>query len=140
MEMSDAINGLIGGGLIGLAASIILLINGKIFGISGILSGALQPASPDFCWRLASLLGIIVGGFLLTMIYPAAFENEMVVNPMMAGVAGIIVGFGTKIGRGCTSGHGICGVSRFSTRSITATCTFIVTGAITVYIFGMIGR
>jgi uncharacterized membrane protein YedE/YeeE len=135
------LNALIGGIMIGTATSLVLLFNGKIFGVSGILAASIRPNSPDFAWRFSALIGMIVGGFLLNQYYPAAFDVNMVVGPKMAGTAGLIVGFGTILGNGCTSGHGICGISRLSIRSITATITFIAFGAITVYIYNhIIGR
>lgn len=127
---------LIGGAIIGLAVSLNLLFNGRVTGISGIVSGLLTPHKSDTSWRLTFLMGLIVGGFILTIIHPEAFQS---LSKNMSSydyiIAGLLVGFGTVLGSGCTSGHGVCGISRFSFRSIVATIVFIVFGMISVLIF-----
>lgn len=117
-----------GGALIGASASAMLLFNGKITGISGIFSGLLKPTRGDISWRLVFLAGLLLGGLILRFAYPAAFPSALSTGLPIIALAGLLVGFGTKTGNGCTSGHGVCGISRFSPRSIAATITFIAAG------------
>lgn len=125
--------GLLGGALIGLAAALLLLANGRVAGISGILGNLLRPAPGDVLWRAMFLLGLIGTGALALRLQPAAFSAQE--RPLLlVAAAGLLVGFGTRLGSGCTSGHGVCGVSRLSPRSIAATMTFMATGAATVYV------
>ena len=131
--------GLIGGVLIGLSASILLLTLGRIFGVSGILSGALFQAGEDRPWRVATLLGLIAGGVIMYMSFPQFFPTASLHGPEQVAFAGLLVGFGTQLGSGCTSGHGICGISRFSIRSISATVTFVAAGMLTVAMSHWIG-
>jgi uncharacterized membrane protein YedE/YeeE len=125
--------GLLGGALIGTAAALLLLANGRVAGISGILAGALAPARGDFAWRVAFLLGLPLGASLVTLAAgdPHGFAITARLPLLVAG--GLIVGFGTALGNGCTSGHGVCGISRGSRRSIAATGVFMATGALTVF-------
>ena len=125
---------LAGGLCIGLAASILWLFNGRIAGISGILGGLLTPG-PDLAgWRLAFLGGLLGGGLALGLFAPEVFGAPPGVSTPWILVAGIVVGFGTRTGNGCTSGHGVCGLPRGSTRSIVATVTFMATAALTVWV------
>jgi hypothetical protein len=127
---------LIGGAIIGLAVSLMLVFNGRVTGISGIVSGVLSPRKNDISWRILFLLGLLSGGVLLRFIQPEAFQNAS--NNMGLidyAVAGLLVGFGTLLGNGCTSGHGVCGISRLSVRSIIATIVFITFGVLSVFIF-----
>lgn len=124
---------LLGGLLIGLAAALLLLANGRIAGISGILGSALFGAAGDRSWRVAFLVGLPLGAALVgfaTGGLPIAIAG----SPATLVVAGLLVGFGTQLGSGCTSGHGVCGMARASVRSITATCVFMLTGALTVFV------
>ena len=121
---------LFGGMLIGLSASAMLLLDGKIAGISGILAGVLKPVRGDTLWRICFLAGLLTGGLLLRIFLPGAFDFGIIRPFPMLIVAGLLVGFGTRLGSGCTSGHGVCGVSRLSPRSLVATGTFIFTGAL----------
>jgi uncharacterized protein len=125
----------LGGILIGISASSMLLFDGKIVGISGILAGLLRPVRGDTLWKACFLGGLIAGGVLLRWILPQAFEFGILRSSGVLALAGLLVGFGTRLGSGCTSGHGVCGVSRLSARSMVATITFIATGAIVVYLF-----
>jgi uncharacterized membrane protein YedE/YeeE len=125
---------LIGGILIGLSASAMLLLEGKIAGISGICAGVLNPAKDDIGWKVSFIAGLLAGGVLLRIFLPSAFDFGIIRPYGMLMVAGVLVGFGTRLGNGCTSGHGVCGISRLSPRSIVATLTFIASGAITVYV------
>jgi uncharacterized membrane protein YedE/YeeE len=124
----------VGGILIGLSASTMLLLDGKIVGISGIFAGVLRPLNGDTLWKSAFLAGLLAGGLLLRTLLPHAFDFGIVRPPAVLALAGLLVGFGSRLGNGCTSGHGVCGVSRLSARSIVATVTFIVTGAAVVYV------
>jgi uncharacterized membrane protein YedE/YeeE len=125
---------LFGGLLIGLSASAMLLLDGKIAGISGILAGVLKPVRGDTLWRVCFLAGLLAGGMLLRIFLPTAF-NFGIIRPLpMLIIAGLLVGFGTRLGSGCTSGHGVCGISRLSPRSLVATGTFIIAGALVVYL------
>ncbi len=126
---------LIGGILIGLSAAIMLLANGKIAGISGIYGGLLKPQKNETAWRLTFVGGLVLGGVLFALLYPSALRMGLSRSAAVMVLAGLLVGFGSRTGNGCTSGHGVCGISRFSTRSIVATITFLSTGAITVFLF-----
>lgn len=124
---------LIGGILIGLSASLLLLSHGKIAGISGILGGLLTPGTPDRGYRLWFLAGLLAAGVALAVLRPSTFPSAPVSPLWLVAVAGLLVGYGTRLGSGCTSGHGVCGISRLSARSITATVTFMATGALAVF-------
>lgn len=133
--MSEAFSplpALLGGVLIGLATSILLLFNGRVAGISGIVSGLLAPVRGEIAWRALFVGGLLLGGLVLLVAYPAALSAAPVQSPGLIAVAGLLVGFGTRLGSGCTSGHGVCGLSRLSTRSLVATLTFIGVGMLTV--------
>jgi uncharacterized protein len=126
---------LLGGALIGAAATLYWLGTGQAAGISGILGGALRGSGEGMRWhRLVFLAGLIGAGVIASWITaaPAAHPRTLVVLI----VAGVLVGFGTRVGGGCTSGHGVCGISRFSLRSVVATLLFMATGALTVYLLG----
>ena len=124
---------LLGGLLIGLAAAMFVLLNGRIAGISGILGGLLQPARGDAGWRAAFLLGLI-GSPLAYGLFAAlpAVRIDAGFGALIA--AGLLVGIGTRYGSGCTSGHGVCGLSRLSPRSLAATVVFMGCGFVTVYV------
>jgi uncharacterized protein len=111
-----------------------LLFNGRIAGISGIFAGLLRPVKGDTFWKVCFLAGLFTGGLLLRIFDPHAYDFGIIRSPAALALAGLLVGFGTRLGNGCTSGHGVCGVSRLSARSIVATVTFIATGAIVVYL------
>jgi len=124
---------LAGGVLIGLAAAAFVLFNGRIAGISGILGGLLRPARGDVGWRMAFLAGLLVAPLLYGMV-AALPEVTVDAGTSTLVAAGLLVGVGTRYGAGCTSGHGVCGISRGSPRSIVATAAFMFAGFITVYI------
>ena len=127
-----------GGVLIGIAATIMLLFNGRVTGISGIVGGLLTPHTKDKSWRILFLIGLLVGGFILRFFHPASFltvSNAWRIDYM---IAGFLVGFGTLLGNGCTSGHGVCGISRFSIRSIISTVIFMLSGILSVVLFKFI--
>jgi uncharacterized membrane protein YedE/YeeE len=132
--MTSLLQSLLGGALIGLAAALLLLVGGRIAGVSGIVAGLLQPASEETPWRAMFVAGMIVGGVGLALVHPAVFQPGVARPPLALVAAGVLIGFGTRLGTGCTSGHGICGVSRLSRRSIVATAIFMATGALTVFV------
>ena len=135
MENFTPISALIGGALIGLAAVLLMLFNGRIAGVSGIAGGLLRPAGGDWFWRLAFVLGLVAGPFAYQALGGGLPELQFpVAQPLWLIVAGLLVGFGTRLGGGCTSGHGVCGVSRLSPRSVAATGAFMFTGFATVYV------
>jgi len=134
MHNFTPIPSLAGGILIGLSASAILLMNGKVAGISGIVDGILRPVKGETLWKSCFVAGLLAGGVLLKIFLPNAYDFGVVRPYSMLVVAGLLVGFGTRLGNGCTSGHGVCGISRLSPRSMVATATFIATGAIVVYL------
>jgi uncharacterized membrane protein YedE/YeeE len=138
MENFTPASAIIGGLLLGLAASLLLWTNGKISGISGILAGSLFSFEQDSNWRLAFLLGLIVAGVIYPMLTGHGMVIETQTGPLLTIVAGLLVGFGTRLGSGCTSGHGICGIARFSMRSIIATVVFMGAGVITVFTVGLV--
>lgn len=126
---------IIGGVFIGAATAIFLIFNGRVTGISGILNTFLSFKFGERLWRGAFLLGLILGGVLLAQITPNFFANTTGRSPLVLVIAGLLVGYGTVLGNGCTSGHGVCGVSRFSVRSLVATIVFICVGMITATVF-----
>lgn len=124
---------LAGGLLIGLAAAMFLLFNGRIAGISGIVGGLLHSPRNDSAWRLAFLLGMVLAPFFYGLVAPLpAVQIDADTVTLM--IAGLLVGIGTRYGSGCTSGHGVCGLSRRSPRSLAATAAFMLSGFVTVYL------
>lgn len=122
-----------GGVLIGLAAAIFVLLNGRIAGISGVLGGLLKPARGDLAWRVAFLAGMLAAPpvYALSADLP---QPRIEANEGTLVLAGLLVGIGTRYGSGCTSGHGVCGISRLSPRSLAATAAFMLAGFATVFI------
>ena len=123
---------LTGGILIGIAASMMLLFSGRIAGVSGIFGGMLFQQGKERAWRLSFITGLIAGGILLYTINTEYFENSSARGLLAVNIAGLLVGIGTRIGGGCTSGHGVCGIGRLSVRSIVATVTFVFAGMVAV--------
>lgn len=134
MEHFTPIASTIGGVLIGLGAALMLVFNGRIAGISGIFEGAILPDQGLFTWRSAFVAGLLSGGLALFFLRPAWFAVEVDRSVPTFVIAGLLVGFGTRLGNGCTSGHGVCGMSRLSQRSIVATVSFMAAGAVTVFV------
>lgn len=124
---------LIGGLIIGLAAALFILLNGRVAGISGILGGLLTPARQDIAWRVVFIAGMVVAPLLWLAVASMPTIDIEASTPMLI-IAGLLVGYGTSMGSGCTSGHGVCGLSRLSPRSLVATMTFMVAGFVTVYL------
>ncbi|MBV1952246.1 MAG: YeeE/YedE family protein [Cycloclasticus sp.] len=130
---------LAGGALIGISASILMYLNGRIAGISGIVAGVFSASSiTEKAWRLAFVIGLIIGGAIYMHFFPITIAPREFMSTELLIVGGLVIGFGTAMGSGCTSGHGICGVSRFSLRSLVATATFLLSGIVTVYVFKQI--
>jgi uncharacterized membrane protein YedE/YeeE len=130
------ISSLLGGALIGLSASALLALNGRIAGISGILGGLVRGEPSDRGWRAAFLVGLLSAGVFVAVAFPGALRSSSS-PPVPLGItvaAGLLVGFGTQLGGGCTSGHGVCGISRLSGRSLVATLTFMVAGALAAFV------
>jgi uncharacterized membrane protein YedE/YeeE len=125
---------LLGGVLIGLAASLLLWLNGRVAGVSGILNGVVFPKSHDTAWRVAFLLGLIVAGGLYMSSVPGASLPRTDFSRAGLIAAGLLVGFGTRMGNGCTSGHGVCGLGRLSLRSLVAVITFMATAIATTFV------
>lgn len=122
-----------GGLVIGAATVLLLAFNGRIAGISGIVGGLLNPARGDIAWRIAFVAGLLVSPLVFSLITPLP-NVQIEASYSMLIVAGLLVGLGTRYGSGCTSGHGVCGLSRRSPRSIVATAAFMFAGFVTVYI------
>jgi uncharacterized membrane protein YedE/YeeE len=124
---------LFGGALIGLAASLFMLLNGRIAGVSGILGGLFKSSGSGVVWRIAFTAGLV----MTPLLYSAFFtlpESRIDANTALLVIAGLLVGIGTRYGSGCTSGHGVCGLSRFSLRSLVATVVFMFFGFLTVFL------
>lgn len=132
--MNTWMSALAGGVLIGVAATLLLWLTGRIAGISGILGGVVMPRSGDVAWRAAFLLGLIGAGAAWLWCVPGAFTPRQGFPPLLLVIAGVLVGFGTRMGNGCTSGHGVCGLGRLSPRSLAAVLTFMVTAIVTTYV------
>ncbi|OYO30796.1 YeeE/YedE family protein [Janthinobacterium sp. PC23-8] len=124
---------LAGGMLIGLAAALLILFNGRIAGISGIVGGLLRPRHGDLAWRLAFIAGLLASP-VLYLLFHALPEARVEAGTPALIVAGLLVGLGVRYGAGCTSGHGVCGLSRWSARSLAATIAFMAAGFVTVYV------
>ncbi|MFW1460513.1 YeeE/YedE family protein [Vibrio parahaemolyticus] len=125
---------LFGGILLGISATILLLVNGKIAGISGIVNGIMSPKKGDYSWRLLFAVGMIAGGLISVLMLGVAVPSTANLSLGMVIAAGLLVGIGTRLGNGCTSGHGICGMGRLSKRSIVATCVFMSVAGLTVFV------
>jgi hypothetical protein len=130
---------LAGGALIGAAATLLLWLDGRIAGISGIVGGLLPPQRSDAAWRVAFVAGLLGGGVVLRCVTPDAVAFTLSRSTATLIAAGLLVGFGTQLGSGCTSGHGVCGLSRGSRRSLVATLTFMATGALAAFAVRLLG-
>ena len=134
MAEANYLGGLIGGALIGIAASLLLLLTGRIAGVSGILGGIFAAANgTERFWRMTFVIGLVCGAAIFSLA-----SDGLAVEPSMSHlkllIAGLLVGAGTRLGSGCTSGHGVCGLARRSPRSFAATATFMLFGALTVFV------
>ena len=140
MAIFDPTSALLGGLLIGIASALLMVLNGRVAGISGILGGALAGSVADTAWRLAFLAGLIAAPILMIGVGRSVPEPQMPASWLVVVAAGLLVGFGARLGGGCTSGHGVCGIARLSARSIAATLIFMASAiavvAITRHGFG----
>jgi uncharacterized protein len=132
MENFSPISAAIGGALIGLAAVLLMLFNGRIAGVTGIADGLINPRTDDRLWRLAFIVGLIATPLAAALVGHAVPMPQMPASYTVIAVAGLLVGFGTRLGSGCTSGHGICGIARLSPRSIVATLVFMAAAIVVV--------
>ncbi len=136
MENFTPASGLIGGLLIGLATALMMLLNGRIAGISGIVGGLLARNGSEVGWRAVFVVGLLLGAFIYMLATGGALPVRVEASLPVMVVAGLLVGFGTRLGSGCTSGHGISGIARLSKRSIVATLVFMGAGIVTVFLTG----
>jgi uncharacterized membrane protein YedE/YeeE len=132
MDPTKLLVSLSGGLLIGLASAGVLIVHGRVAGVSGICGALLRPVRGDVAWRAGFVGGLAAVGLVGSSLFPQAFSLAAVPSMPWVVVAGLLVGFGTRLGNGCTSGHGVCGISRLSRRSIVATLTFMATAGLTV--------
>jgi uncharacterized membrane protein YedE/YeeE len=130
---------LCGGVLIGLAATLLLWLNGRVAGISGIVNGVLFRATGDVAWRVAFVLGLVLAAGAYMALVPGAPQPRADFPRWALVAAGLLVGFGTRMGNGCTSGHGVCGIARLSPRSIAAVLTFMATAMLTTFLWRHVG-
>jgi uncharacterized membrane protein YedE/YeeE len=128
------VSAFLGGSLIGLAAVLLMALNGRIAGISGIVQGAVEGPSGERGWRWLFVGGLVLGAVVVLALRDPGFTPRTAYPPALLIAAGLLVGAGTRLGSGCTSGHGVCGIARWSMRSLVATATFMLTGFITVYV------
>ena len=128
------VSALVGGALIGLASAAMWWLMGRITGVSGILGNALSASGSNRAWRIAFIGGLLAAGIIASVAFSSAIRFQMEAGYARAIVAGLLVGFGTQIGGGCTSGHGVCGVSRLSLRSLVATGVFMASGFLIVFV------
>lgn len=133
MENFTPLASTLGGVLIGLAAAALMLFNGRIAGISGVLGGIFGASASDRTWRLSFLAGLLAGGMLLMGVAPQVYTDTLGIPLWCMAVAGLLVGVGTRLGGGCTSGHGVCGLPRLSKRSFVAVGVFMFTGALSTW-------
>lgn len=136
MDDFTPLSGLIGGLLIGLAVALTLLLNGRIAGISGIVGGLVNPKSGDSGWRVAFVIGLPLGALVYMLVAGGPTPVEVLASPPAILLGGLLVGFGTRMGSGCTSGHGLCGLALLSWRSVIATAVFFVVAMVTVFLTG----
>ncbi|HYG86540.1 MAG TPA: YeeE/YedE thiosulfate transporter family protein [Azospirillum sp.] len=133
IENFTPVAALLGGALIGIAATLLLLLNGRLAGVSGIAGRLLLSLRPgDVAWRVMFLLGLVVGAGAYGLVASPAIRIDASLPVVVLG--GLLVGFGTQLGSGCTSGHGVCGIARLSPRSIIATLVFMICGGVTVFL------
>lgn len=134
MENFTPVSGLIGGLLIGLSAALLLFFNGQVAGVSGIAGGLLNLHRGEWYWRVAFIAGLVLGPVLYQIFRPLEFTFQISSSMPLLAAGGLLVGLGVRMGGGCTSGHGVCGLSRISSRSIVATITFVAAAMATVYV------
>ena len=128
------VSGLVGGLLIGLSVTLMLLLNGRIAGISGIVGGLLAPKGGNTGWRVAFVVGLLIGAMAYILAVGGPAPVDVLASPPAILVGGLLVGFGTRLGSGCTSGHGLCGMARISRRSMVASAVFFGVAMLTVFL------
>ncbi|HEY2387460.1 MAG TPA: YeeE/YedE family protein [Candidatus Binatia bacterium] len=133
MAGDEFLHAIAGGGLVGLASAALLVVTGRIAGVSGIVGGLLRPRHDDIAWRVLFVIGLVGGGAIVRLAAVDPFRGLATTPSAVLCLGGTLVGFGTSLGSGCTSGHGVCGVSRLSPRSIVATLLFMLAGGATVF-------
>lgn len=131
---TEIILALAGGLLVGVGAGAMMLLRGQIAGVSGIFGGLLNVKAGDIGWRAYFVAGLVVGGTLMYLLRPDLFTMDIDRSMVAVAIGGLLVGFGARLGSGCTSGHGVCGIARFGPRSIVATLTFIASGAVVTFV------
>jgi uncharacterized membrane protein YedE/YeeE len=134
MDLNGILLALGGGALIGGAATMLLAMDGKVLGVSGIVGGLMDHKLKDRPWRWSFVLGLLTVGALAHLLFPSSLGTTPTTSLGVI-AAGLLVGFGTRLGNGCTSGHGVCGISRFSIRSLAATMTFMLAGILAASLF-----
>jgi len=134
MNWNDVVRPLAGGALIGTAAAALLVLTGKTAGVSGIVDGALRREKGEWGWKAAFLLGLVAGGVILRFTMPETLASVAPRALPLIALGGLLVGFGARLGGGCTSGHGVCGIGRLSLRGLVGTVVFMGTGALAVFL------
>jgi uncharacterized membrane protein YedE/YeeE len=134
VENFTPVSGLVGGVLIGLAVALMLLLNGRLAGISGIVSGMLSSKAGNMVWRLAFVAGLMLGALAYVLVSGGPLTVNVLASPPAILIGGLLVGFGTRMGSGCTSGHGLCGLALLSRRSVVATAVFFGVAMVTVFL------
>jgi uncharacterized protein len=136
VENFTPVSGLVGGVLIGLSVALTLLLNGRLAGISGIVSGLLAPKAGDAGWRVAFVAGLMLGALAFVLLSGGPVTVDVLASPPAIIFGGLLVGFGTRLSSGCTSGHGLCGIALLSRRSVVATAVFFGVAMLTVFLIG----
>jgi uncharacterized membrane protein YedE/YeeE len=136
VENFTPVSGLVGGVLIGLSVALTLLLNGRLAGISGIVSGLLAPKAGDAGWRVAFVAGLMLGALAFVLLSGGPVTVDVLASPPAIIFGGLLVGFGTRLSSGCTSGHGLCGLALLSWRSVVATAVFFGVAMVTVFLTG----
>lgn len=139
MQAFTPVTSLVGGVVIGLSAALLMATRGRVAGISGIVAGVLDEDAGERRWRRNFVVGLLLGGAALVLLHPSAFTEPRGTGLGRLVLAGLFVGYGTRLGSGCTSGHGVCGIARFAPRSLVATAVFLAVGMLTVAVFGVVG-
>ena len=140
MAEFDPVSALAGGAMIGVSAVLLMLVNGRIAGVSGIVEGVLAPGKEGSPWKLAFVAGLVAAPIAYWVIAGAMPEIGFPHPAWMSAAGGLLVGYGTRLGSGCTSGHGVCGLARLSKRSLAATATFMASAIAAVFILGQLTR
>jgi uncharacterized protein len=138
VENFTPVSGLVGGVLIGLSVALTLLLNGRLAGISGIVSGLLAPKAGDAGWRVAFVAGLMLGALAFVLLSGGPVTVDVLASPPAIIFGGLLVGFGTRLSSGCTSGHGLCGIALLSRRSVVATAVFFGVAMLTVFLIGQV--